>query len=57
MYHVNVNVNLMVENVTQIKSRTTINIGVGVKFQKNDMCVKKIVFSILVLVPVKIVNI
>ena len=47
----------MVENVTQVKSRTTINIGVGVKFQKNNMCVKKIVFSILVLVPVKIVNI
>ena len=39
MYHANVNVNLMVENVTQIKSRITINVGVSVK---------KIMFGILI---------
>ena len=39
MYHGNVNVNLMVENVTQIKSRITINVGVSAK---------KIMFGILI---------
>ena len=33
--HANVNVNLMVENVTQIKSEITINVGASVEIQKN----------------------
>ena len=31
MYHVNVNVNLMKQNVSQINSGTTINVDVSVK--------------------------
>ena len=44
MYHVNVNVNLMVESVIQIKNRIMINVGVSVK---NIIYVKKIIFGIL----------
>ena len=31
MYHANISVNLMVENVIQIKSGITINVGASVK--------------------------
>ena len=34
----------MAENVTQIKSAITINVGVSVKIWKNIMCAKKIYF-------------
>ena len=44
MYHGNVNVNLIVENVIQIKSRITIIVDVSVK---NIIYVKKIIFGIL----------
>ena len=37
----------MVENVTQMKSGITINVGVSAK---NIICVKKIIFEILFLV-------
>ena len=41
IYHANVNVNIMVENVIQIKSGIMINVDVGVKICKNIMCTKK----------------
>ena len=34
IYHVNVNVTLMVENVTQIKSEVTIKAGVSAKSKR-----------------------
>ena len=40
VYHVTVD--LMVENVIHIKSRTTINVDVGEKIQESIMFVKKI---------------
>ena len=44
MYHANVNVNLMEENVIQIKSEIMINLGLSVK---NIIYVKNIIFGIL----------
>ena len=38
VYHTNINVNFMVENLTQIKSGITINVGMNIKFEK---CVRK----------------
>ena len=55
-YHANVNVNLMVENVTRLRSGITINVDVSTKFQKNIMWVKKIIIGILPHVLVKMVN-
>ena len=40
MYHVNVHVSLMEENVTWIKSGITINAGVSSKIQENIICEK-----------------
>ena len=40
IYHVNVNVNLMVENVTQIKNGIKINVSLSEK-PKNTLCVQK----------------
>ena len=54
MYHANVNWNLMVENVIQIKSEITINVNVSVK---NIIYVKKIIPGILLHVVEKVVNI
>ena len=54
MYHVNVNVNLMVENVIQIKHGIMINVGANVK---NMIYMKKIIFEIFLHVVVEIVNI
>ena len=54
MYHANVNVNLMDENVLQIKGRITINVDVSVK---NIIYVKKTKFGILVHAVVKMENI
>ena len=51
--HANVNVNLMVENVTQIKNGIKINITVGANIQEK-MCTKKVIFGILLNVLVKI---
>ena len=47
MYLVNINVNLMLENVIQIKSGITINVDVSKKSSKNFISVKKIIFRIL----------
>ena len=44
IYHVNVNVNLMVENVIQIKSGLMRNVDVSVK---NILYVKNIIFGTL----------
>ena len=52
----NVNINLMLENVTQIKTRVTIIIDMSAKILVN-MCVKKGIFGILVQVPLKMVHI
>ena len=57
IYHANVNVNLMVENVIETKSGITINVGASVKMKKNTECAKKITFGILLHVIEKIVNI
>ena len=54
MYYANVNVNLIVESVTQIKSRIMINVDASVK---NIAYVKKIIFGILLHVVVKMVNV
>ena len=54
---INVNVIFMVENVIQIKSGITINVGASVKFLKNIVCAKKIIFGILLHVVEKMVNI
>ena len=51
------NVNLMVKNVIQTKSETTINVDVSAKIKENIMCVKKIIFGILAHVLVKMLNI
>ena len=56
MYHLNGNVSLMAENVTQIKSGIKINVGVKAKVQENIMCAKKIILAILLHVVVKMVN-
>ena len=56
MYHANVNISLMAENVTRIKSGITINVGVSAKMQENIMCVKKIILGIHLHVVLKMVN-
>ena len=56
MHHANVNVNLMVEYLTQIKSRAMINADVRTKIQENIMCEEKITFRILLHVIVKMAS-
>ena len=46
----------MVENVIQIKSGITLNDDAGVRIWKNMICVKKILFGILLYIVAKIVN-
>ena len=53
MYHANVNVNLMVENLIQIKSGIILNVDTSSK----NIYVKKIVIGILLYVVAKMVNI
>ena len=50
MYHANVNVDLMVENVIEINGGITINVDASVK---KVIYVKKIIFGILLHVVVK----
>ena len=57
IYHQNVNVNVIAENVIQIISGITVNIDVIKKIRKNIMSVKNITFGILVNVLAKMVNI
>ena len=54
MYHANVNLNLMAENVIHIKSELMINVYMSVK---NMIYMKKIIFGILVHAVAKMVNI
>ena len=54
IYHANVNVDLLEENVIQINSGITINVDLSVK---NIIYVKNIVFGILLHVIVKMENI
>ena len=54
IYHTNVNVDLMEENVIQTNGGISINANVSVK---NVMYVKKIIFQILLHVVVKVGNI
>ena len=53
MYHANLNVNLVVENVIQIKSGIMINADVTTK----NIFVKRIIFGILLHVVAKVVNV
>ena len=55
MYHTNVYVNSIVENVTLIKIGITINVGVNVKIRQ-DLYAKKIIFSILLHIHVKMID-
>ena len=52
--HYNVNVNLVVEHVIQIKSQITININSSAK---NIIYVNNIIFGILIYVVSKMINI
>ena len=52
-----VNVNLMVENLIQIKIGIKINVDVSVKIQKKIICAKMIISGILLHVHAKLVNI
>ena len=53
IYHANVNVNLMVENLIQIKSGIILNVDTSSK----NIYVKKIIIGILLYVVAKMVNI
>ena len=55
MYHTNVYVNSIVENVTLIKIGITINVSVNVKIRQ-DLYAKKIIFSILLHILVKMID-
>ena len=54
IYHANVNVSMMEQNVIQINDEITVNVDVSVK---NIIYVKKIMFGTLVNVFVKMENI
>ena len=56
IYHENLNANLMVGNVIQIRSGTAINADENEKIQKNVMRTKKIIFGILINAVAKMVN-
>ena len=58
IYHADLNVILMVENVTRIKTGVTINVSVSVKIKKKKHreCVKMIILEILPQAVVKMVN-
>ena len=45
----------MAENVTQIKSRITLNVDMNAKIRGNIICREKIISGILVLMHMKIV--
>ena len=55
MYHTNVYVNSIVENVTLTKIGITINVSVNVKIRQ-DLYAKKIIFSILLHILVKMID-
>ena len=55
--YTDVNVNLAIENVTQIKIGIMINVDVSANIQKNMMYVKKIIYGILAHLFMKLLNI
>ena len=55
-YHANVSINMMVENVTRIKSAIMINVDVSAKIDKNKIHAKNI-FGIQLHVVLKMLNI
>ena len=57
MYHVNVNVSLIVANVTRIKIGIMINVRASAKVQKNIVCAEKIIAEIPLHVAVKVVSV
>ena len=56
-YHVNVNVNLIVGNVTRTKKGIVVNVDVSGRIQHYIMHAKKIIFGIILFAVVKIVDI
>ena len=56
MYHANVNVSLIVKNVTWMKSEITTSVGISMKMQKKIVYRKKVIFGILQYVVAKMVN-
>ena len=49
IYHANVNVNLMVENVIETKSGITINVGASVKMEKKyRVCEKDYIWNLAI---------
>ena len=56
-HHAGVNVSLIVENVTLIKSEITRSAGVSVEILKNIIRAKKIIFGTLIHLVMKMVNI
>ena len=57
IYYVNVNVSLIVSNITRIKIGIMINIRASAKTVKNIVCAKRITADILLHLVVKVVNI
>ena len=55
-YHADVNVSLIIENVTSIKSEITRSAGMSVEILKNIIRAKKIIFGILIHLIMKMVN-
>ena len=52
-----VNVNVMIENLIQIKSRIKKNVDVSIKIQQNIVYAKKIMLGILTYVLVRLMNV
>ena len=57
IYHANINVNLIIDNVNQIISGIMINVVARVKIQKNIVCEKKVIFGILLHIVAKVISI
>ena len=57
VYHANINVNLIIDNVNQIIRGIMINLVARVKIQKNIVCAKKVIFGILLHIVAKMINI
>ena len=56
IYNADINVNLMEENVIQIKGGSTTKVDLSAKAQENIICAIKMIFGVQVHVLVKMVN-
>ena len=56
IYNADINVNLMEENVIQIKGGSTTKVDVSAKVQENIICAIKMIFVVQVHVLVKMAN-